>query len=147
MINCITRPIVFLVLCLACLLTVGCRDSGPQLGTVSGTITLEGEPLPNAKVLFQPGPGGSPSEGRTDSNGKYELQYGIDKPGALVGEHVVRITTYQLERETADGPLILTKESVPAKYNEQSELTREVKPGHNELNFELEPGPLPSPPE
>lgn len=127
----------FLPACLAALLAGGCRHSGPQLGTVNGTVTLGGKPLPGAEVVFQPGPGGSPSYARTDENGHYELMYTPGRPGAVVGEHTVRITTFHQYHQGDDGPLITVPERVPEKYNLRSVLKRQVEPGHNQHDFAL----------
>lgn len=115
----------------------GCGGGGPKLGSVSGTVTLDGKPLPEAEVVFQPEEG-SPSFGMTDKDGRYELMYTPDRDGALVGKHTVRITTSR-----ASGPpgqQEITPELVPPEYNEESSQTREVKPGSNEFNFEIPTG-------
>lgn len=112
---------------------VGCGGTdGQNLGTVQGTVTLGGEPLPNAQVVFQPA-NGRPSTAITNDQGKYELQYTSAEPGALTGSHQVTITTaIDLPDETR------AAEKVPAKYNRQSDLVREVKAGKNTIDFELE---------
>ena len=131
---------ILAVVCLALLPAAGCGDGGPELGTVSGTVTLDGKPLPNAKVEFQPVAKGSPSDDTTDENGYYELAYGVDKPGAMVGMHEVRISTCREEAGDDEGlsPVIEYPELLPPKYNEESELTCEVKSGSNQgVNFNL----------
>ncbi len=40
-----------------CCLVVGCADPGPPTKYVSGSVTLDGEPLEDAFVEFQPGDG------------------------------------------------------------------------------------------
>jgi len=116
---------------------LGCgRASGPQMGMVSGHVTLDGNPLPDANVTFQPGDG-RPSTGKTDESGKYTLKFSASHNGALAGQHVVMITPQQpsdaeLSTGTAKPP-----QPIPGKYNTKSELTAEVKPGSNVLDFEL----------
>ncbi|MFH1267628.1 MAG: carboxypeptidase regulatory-like domain-containing protein [Planctomycetota bacterium] len=119
-------------------LAAGCADGGPKLGQVSGTVTLDGQPLAPAKVEFQPQEaGGSPSYGTTDESGRYELTFSLDRPGAMIGKHLVRITTYrQLSSQDPGGPGELP-ERVPPKYNANSELIREVESGHNSFDFQL----------
>ena len=134
------RLTVLFAFCLVSLPAAGCQDSGPELGRVTGTATLDGKPLPNATVEFQPGPGGSPSYGTTDENGRYELSYSVGRPGAMVGKHVVRISTFRQDAPDDEGlrPVIEYPELLPPRYNEESELTAEVKPGRNEgVNFNL----------
>jgi hypothetical protein len=116
---------------LAILLAVpGCRHSGPELGVVSGTVTLDGAPLADADVYFDSGHG-RPSGGGTDANGVYRLVYTKAREGALLGVQKVRIST---RRPTVGG---FTPERVPAVYNTQSTLTAEVKPGGNTIDFPL----------
>jgi hypothetical protein len=85
------------VLCAAGL--TGC-GMGERYVPVSGLVTLNGEPLGDAKLMFEPIGGddgngaGKPSYGRTDLNGRYSLECPIaKKTGAAVGEHRVRIVT------------------------------------------------------
>jgi hypothetical protein len=116
---------------------VGCGGES-NIGEVGGTVTLDGNPLPDALVTFSPKSGaGSPSAGRTDTSGNYSLSYTRDISGAELGEHIVRITTYQAGDPDAEPPTASVPEKVPLKYNHKSELTREVKPGTNDIDLEL----------
>jgi hypothetical protein len=118
------------------LLIAGC-GSGNDLAPVKGKVTLHGQPLPNALVEFQPtAPGGSPSSGVTDAEGRYELMYTFERAGAAPGDHIVSIRT-GLTRVDSTGRELECKECVPAKYNTQTELKRTVEPGRNTLDFDL----------
>ena len=78
---CVTsRPAVVLILLLVAL--AGCSKSGPQIAPVHGVVKLDGQPLANADVQFQPDGSQRPSSGRTDANGHYELMYKRGQPGA-----------------------------------------------------------------
>ena len=61
---------------------------------VEGVVLLNGEPLPHAKIAFNPAKGGLPSSsigfGITDEAGKFKLSTG-GKDGAIPGEHIVTI--------------------------------------------------------
>jgi hypothetical protein len=77
---------------------VGC--GGDNYAPVSGVVQLNGEPLADAKLVFEPigdtagKTGGSPSYGRTDADGRYSLHSPVaDRPGAALGQHRVRIIT------------------------------------------------------
>ena len=112
------------------ILLAGCGKSGPDLAPVSGVIKIDGEPMENVDVAFQPQEGKSPSYGRTDKNGHYELGYKQGVVGALVGKHTVRIT--------ASHELMRNPPNLPAKFNSSSELTYEVKSGKNDdANFDV----------
>ena len=125
----------------AALVAVGCSNAGPELAQVRGRITLDGKPLRDAAVMFVPETG-RPATARTDLDGVYELAYTQGNRGALLGTHEVRISTYRpgYEGETPEGvrrSITERPERVPARYNEESELSVEVTPGNNEFNFDL----------
>ena len=115
--------------------SLGCGDS--NLGEVNGTVTLDGTPLPDATLVFTPLAGGRPAAGKTDSEGKYQLIYSRDEEGAMLGEHVVEITTGD-EIANEDDTVTKVPEKVPAKYNANSELRAVIEDGENECNFDLE---------
>ncbi len=74
----------------------GCGGGGPELVPVSGTITVNGEPLANATIIFQPLGQEMPdvqSGGQTDAEGRFELvETQSRRPGAVIGKHKVTIT-------------------------------------------------------
>jgi hypothetical protein len=111
----------------------GCGDA--KLGRVSGVVTLDGQPLPRATVEFQP-KDGSPSYGITDEQGRYQLRYRRNQPGAEVGPHVVRVTTYDW-LTNPDGSRTEIPEQVPPAYNVHSTLSFEVKRGSQRIDLEL----------
>lgn len=113
--------------------SIGCGHAGPQLAPVSGRVTLDGKPLRDADLVFQPDDAKSPSYGRTDADGRYDLGYKRGVPGGLVGWHTVKIAEV---KEITRHP-----QRVPQRYNTESELRREVKPNEkNVFDFELESG-------
>lgn len=61
-----------------------------DVGEVTGVVTLDGKPLPNAVVTFVPKAGGPSGVGTTDAEGKYQLLT-VEEAGAVVGEHLVSI--------------------------------------------------------
>jgi hypothetical protein len=105
----------------------------PELGEVSGQVTLDGQPLADAAVTFQPVAGEeagskvSASVGRTDADGNYELNYVKDIQGAAVGAHRVMI----------QAPLPTGQEQLPPRYNLSTELTADVQSGGNTFDFPL----------
>jgi hypothetical protein len=115
-------------------IVMGCSKSGPELADVSGVVTLDGQPLSQAVVMFKP-QRGRPSLAETDANGHYKLIYRADDAGARLGPHRVSISTYK----QADNYLVkkTIPERVPAKYNSNSTLQAEVKSGSNTMDFNL----------
>lgn len=117
----------FASLALSVVFLAGC--GGAQFGSVSGKVTLDGEPLAGATVEFSP-EGGSPAYGVTDEQGRYTLLFSADQKGAAVGQHRVRIFSFNEGRPRE-------KERVPVKYNRQSDLVRDVKRGQQTFDFDL----------
>jgi hypothetical protein len=119
----------FSVALLLSLLTFGCgHGDRPELGTVTGTVTLDGKPLANAYVKFQPTLGRM-SMSCTDKDGHYDLIYVRSIRGAKVGQHSISISTYLED---------VSPERIPKKYNSETTLKREVKSGENTIDFLLE---------
>ena len=101
----------------------------PPLEIVTGTVTLDGQPLSNAVVTFVPQDEWKPDElpaesiGKTNKEGKFELFYAEDLKGAALGNYFVRILS--------------SEKVVPSKYNVRSELKYKVKQGTNDPEFKL----------
>jgi hypothetical protein len=128
-----------LAIALMCSLA-GCNSEKlPGLGTVTGTVTMDGKPVPDAMISFEPTtPGMSAALGKTEANGNYELYYSRGHKGAPLGENIVKITTFG---ETGDEDnRQVRKETVPTKYNVKSELKADVKRGSNKFDFDLKSG-------
>ncbi|WP_166828300.1 carboxypeptidase-like regulatory domain-containing protein [Thalassoroseus pseudoceratinae] len=117
----------------------GGSDDMPDVGQVTGVVTLDDAPLADARVYFSPTEGGRTSEAVTDAEGKYELRYMRDIMGAKVGQHSVRVTTGSPAVIGDDGKVETPAipEKVPAKYNTESTLTKEVTAGDQEIDLPL----------
>jgi hypothetical protein len=97
-------------------------------------VTLNGQPLNKAAIVFQPvavggnvnpGPG---SGAFTDADGRYTLRLtGPDTPGAVVGKHKVRITLVPETNPNDDKPRPMRQ--LPARYNRDTELELDVPSG------------------
>ncbi len=119
-----------------CLAMVGCSKPG-DLSSVTGKVTLNGDPLADAYVEFYPqGESGNLAYGKTNSAGVYEARVSSSMGGATLGQNLVRISTKGEEASSV--------EKVPAKYNKNSELKVEVKEGANTFDFELEAAEKPA---
>lgn len=124
---------------------IGCGSKGYQLASVSGKVTLDGDPLVGAHVTFvplgspgkiDPGPG---SHGMTDSEGRFTLRTSAGASGAVVGMHRVAIEAAQegesgeqsdgAESEEALKRRMATLTKVPPKYNRDTDLTFDVSAG------------------
>ena len=114
----------------------GCASSKPKgfpdLSPVSGTVTMDGEPLQKAVVMFLSEKGVAASCA-TDANGRYTLLYRGSADGASPGRNTVTVTTLP-----DDPNMGVVKERIPAAYNTKSTLTVDVVAGTNTFDFALE---------
>ena len=125
---------LFLLLFAAC--SLGC-GGGPKFAPVSGRVTLNEKPLPDAYVVFQPAVG-EPSEvsqGKTDADGMFSLDGTQGQDGAKVGKHTVSITTIAPDAMD-DERSPLPRGKVPQKYRDRP-FESTVVEGENEANFDL----------
>lgn len=138
-------------------LVAGCGGgaTGPQLGRVEGRVQIDGAPVANLQVYFEPADGPT-AVGTTDKDGRYRLSVPGGQSGAVAGSNTVRIIgrlPNQSDSELEEIASAAAQEQgrelnlaefkaslppvVPEKYNEKSSLVREVKPGSNSFDFEL----------
>lgn len=122
---------------IVCVLIMGCSQSGPVLVPVTGVVKLDGQPLPKARVVFQPsGTNASPSVGHSAENGSFELAFNRQRKGAIVGKHKVSVTTSAV-RQNESGQDVLVPERIPQQYNNLTELKYEVKNSSNHFDIDL----------
>lgn len=120
--------------------SIGC-SGGTNFAPVSGVVSLDGKPYGKAAVSFQPiGNKDNPYPGRgssayTDENGRFIL-ISDDNNGAVVGKHLVRITTRSKELAGEPGvgspdgaPVDRRVEPIPPEWNAQSQKEFDVPAG------------------
>jgi hypothetical protein len=128
-------------------LLVGCNRGPFKLAPVSGTVTLDNQPLANATVRFKSlaradgNIAGPASVGLTDQSGRFTLSTTDGRRGAVVGSHIVSISTEQIrmvDPATSDQVEVIAKEVVPQRYRGNSELSFDVPAGGvDNANFAL----------
>ncbi len=108
----------------------GCGGDDVPTAPVSGRVTMDGKPLANVSVTFQPAVEskntGGGSFGKTDADGRYTLEFvASGDSGAVVGQHRVSISTPPPPEAQTDDAFLFT-DPIPARYNSASTLTVEV---------------------
>jgi hypothetical protein len=136
-----------LSICFVSLLVLsGCSRRPKNVAPVTGKVTLGGQPLAGAMITFAPTTPGSSSIAKTNENGEYTLQYAHGIQGALIGDHVVSITTRQEGDPGAKPPVPDVPEKVPYVYRSGAQqLKATVNAGPNTIDFDLKPGPAEPP--
>src|SRR5262245_23609553 len=132
----------WLVPCLVLVgLSIGCGESDP-LGrhAVSGTVTLDGAPLENGNIGFQPADKSTTSGGDVIAGGKYSIAR--DK-GLPVGKYKVTINapkpgTGGTAPAMPGDPVPVPEELIPKEWNVNSQEFIEVTDkGQNVFNFDV----------
>jgi hypothetical protein len=119
---------------------VGCSGDSNR-AAVSGKVTLDGLPVEQGRITFIPSEGNQgATAGAVILNGAYHVPA---SNGVVIGTnrveiHATRKTSKQFPSAYTGKPLDERAEVVPARYNEKSELVRDIRPGKNVLDFDLE---------
>lgn len=136
--NCLSGFVLMLIAC-------GCGGSeGPVTVSVKGSVSLDGKPVSSGQIIFN------------DVSGTEKAYAGVIKDGAFsfpstAGQKKVSISSPQEvagsstivggtpgDPVSAENPAPQILESIPPKYNDQTELTADVTTnGDNTFPFEL----------
>ncbi|MEM1303994.1 MAG: hypothetical protein AAGG46_03820 [Planctomycetota bacterium] len=136
----------------ACPLVVTLVGCGNGLATVSGRITVDGEPIAvsesvNGRILFFPDGGtGAPAVGALDSDGEYSVSTG-SQDGLLPGPYVVTVLATELIPSRDESTPPSGRSITPRRYADpaKSGLRVNVADGSNEFDFDLDGTPDPPP--
>ncbi len=120
---------------------IGC---GSNLASVSGTVTLDGQPLAGSEKLrgtvqFSPeSGGGTAAVGYLDQNGRYNLSTG-SRVGALPGKYFVSVSATEIIPPQIPGEAPSGRLATPRRYADakKSGFAAEVASGSNTFDFSL----------
>lgn len=137
---------------------VGCGADLPATVPVTGTVTLDGNPIEGASVNFLSVEGNITASGVTDASGKFTVKTIVGDQmvdGAVVGKHQVAVVKTESDgiavtdpkemmAKMASNPAITSdykpKAIIPTQYNNptMSQLTADVtEAGPNDFTFPL----------
>ena len=114
-------------------------DEHAELVKLAGVVTIDGEPLGGAMVMFLPekGENGRPASGVTELDGTFELSTFEPGDGVLAGSYRAVVTKDQQSKKTqgASGPV----SRIPKVYTnpELTTLKYSVKQGMNRVELKL----------
>ena len=131
----------YIVIILYASLLGGC-ESAPEGASVTGTVTLDGDPLSDATIVFRPldQATGKSTEGQV-IEGKFEVR----QETGVFGNHRVEVFAYRATGVAEhQGPLppgqqppATQQQYLPESCNRYSKLTIDIQPGENLADFEL----------
>ncbi|HYT94317.1 MAG TPA: hypothetical protein VEL76_36720 [Gemmataceae bacterium] len=109
-----------------------------KLAEVSGTVTLDGKPIPAGAITFTPFDGLSlTTSAAINEEGKYTARVPVGK--MKVSIIAPKVIGKKKLYDTPNSPTVdITVELLPARYNVQTELRFEVTPGKIQANFALQ---------
>jgi hypothetical protein len=147
------RRLAFALALLCALTTAACQDEPPMVDNgahqqfappflnpaalapqvVTGTVTMDGQPLVGASIAFIPLEYGKPATGRTDDEGRYQMMTGETEGGVVPG--IYRVSISKTGAGSSDGTV--GPESIPQAYNAGTILAVEVRSGAAAADFNL----------
>jgi hypothetical protein len=125
---------LWLTVLVAVVFIAGCAE--PTVGVVTGAVTVDGSPAKSGSIAFFPMNGKSSTAGAEIVEGQYtaEVALGVCKVEIRVPKVVGEKKLY----DTPNSPIKqILAESLPAKYNDETELTLDVRPGEHQQDFAL----------
>lgn len=140
------KSLTMFAVCCSTIVLVGCGGGagyeGPQRAEITGAVTLDGKPLEDGSIAFQPRNEDQKPAGGIIAGGQYKIPEG---KGPTMGEYDVYITAMG---ETKEVPVIdggeetgefevVGEQLIPKKYNEETELNVNVTESVHEFNFDL----------
>jgi hypothetical protein len=123
------RSVTLLAVWLGLWAMLGCGKSGPELVPVSGTVTLDGEPLAEGFLYFK--------TIRTGAHERFDIKAGEFTGMAEVGTRRVEVCANRPKTVIIDGAKIQVPNNiVHPSFNTESRLTAEVtREGPNRFTF------------
>ena len=103
--RCVVRPMFAMAAWASLVFLAGCGSSGPELFPVSGTVTVNGKPLPTGSVQFI-GTGLRPAYGQIGADGKFKLATD-DQEGCAAGTFKVVVSAQEVKGTEATGEIVV----------------------------------------
>ena len=119
---------------LAVILIAGCSKS--NLGVVTGTISVDGTPAKSGSIAFFPTNRKSSTAGSEIVDGRYTAKVALG--AAKVEIRVPKVVGKKKLYDKPDSPMKeVLSESLPRKYNDETELKLDIHAGENVQDYEL----------
>lgn len=139
-----SRTLCYLLAALLCVTGAsGCGGPDVQLGTVTGTFTIDGKPQEGIWINFMPDPSadtpGGMSTGVTDASGQFELTYDLlpDTKGAVVGKHRIVLSDFAAENFRGAGRPPRSRIDEKYMLALKTPILVEVKSGSQTIDIEM----------
>jgi hypothetical protein len=137
------RGAMLLVALLVLSVLAGCSDGGPPRGSITGKVTVAGQPLKEGRILFKPqAPNHGPAVSAAVRDGAYSLD---DSDGPVLGANRVEVEAspnlgFAIDDEAAFAKrqgAPLPANPIPSEFNSKSTLAVDVQEGENVFNVPI----------
>jgi hypothetical protein len=125
-----TRVIAFSVVFVV---VTGC--GGSDLTPVSGTVTVDGQPIQQGSIQFAPVDGKAPSEAAAIEGGKFSAS--LHRTKYRVQIYAPKVTKLAKTDEKGPSDATIVEELLPPRYNVRSELALDVAELTSDVRFDL----------
>lgn len=131
----IQRVSSFAVVLAAVSLLAGCGGGGADLQPVSGTVTYDGQPIESGRIMFRETQGEQRAFSAEIVNGAYKAETATGPMRVeVIGS---RLVPGKFDESNPGEKVPMGEMYIPEKYNSRSELTADIQPGENTVNFDL----------
>ena len=136
------RRVLWSLLGISTFLCAACRDGTRKpVYPVQGQVLLDGQPVPQAQVVFHPlgekDPGAVRPTGQAGPDGKFTLSTYGRQDGAPAGEYAVTVQLWlsNATKESEEGDESFASNQLPPQYGKvkTSTLKVRIKEGENQL--------------
>ena len=118
------------------IMQAGCNQGAPT-GTVTGDVAFDGQPVKDGHVLFTPLDGIGQTGGGPIHEGKFQAEK-VPVGKMKVELHGNKVIGKRKAYDTPESPWEDdVAELLPPKYNFKSDLTLDVKPGTQNVKYDL----------
>lgn len=113
-------------------LCLGCGSDG--LVSVTGTVKVDGQPVEQGGITFEPADGKSQTTGATITSGVYSARVATGKMKVRI--NAPKVVGKRKAYDTPDSPELPITQDLPAKYNTATELVRDISKDEK-IDFDL----------
>ncbi len=128
--------------CLLLLAAVACAEGCAKQankGTVSGSVTLDGQPLPTGIIRFVPSDGGTSTADGQIKDGRFSVN--VPPGDKRVSISAQKVVGKKVASQMPGSPMLdVTEDIVPDRFNKHTTLTYTVTLGPQERDFPLTSG-------
>src|SRR5262245_2399977 len=125
------------LLLLAALILAGCAPAA-KTAPVSGTVTLDGQPLKEGRIQFIPLAGDTGTAGAVVTDGKFLAEVPITKMRVEINANKVIGKKKVYEQSPLSPAVDIVQDLIPARDNTGSKEVLDVQRGKQEVTYQLQ---------